>query len=251
MRFRIRFGLKTLLVTTTVFAVFFGVVERRARLQRTFKEAISSMNGNTTLAPIFPSQPAIITKLFGEDRTMSVVAVKVVGYRAPNLELDSDSRPYALVSRQSMLALIKHPAMESVEDLEIIGTSVAPDAVTPLCRLQQLDRLQLTSSMLRADDMDSLRAALPGCEVDGSSMAHTVHWLRQEFPESELPDLAVFSRARDGDAEAIEALSALASKRYLGRIIPRILDAANAPTRESATGPNHTVTHVLPPRASR
>lgn len=223
---RLRFGMRTLLVATTLCAIFFAVVERRAQQQRGLKQAVSMVSGNISLVPISQWQPHFFTRLFGEDRTMTVDAIRVTGYQAPNLQLSSDARPFALVSTDLMRQLIVHPGMKSVRELETVGTSVTPELVTALVRLENLERLQLTSSMLVQSDMSALRLALPNCEIDGSSMANTVHWLRVKYPEELIPDVAVFSRARDGDQQAISELMALLNQGYLTEVIPKVLVAA-------------------------
>lgn len=233
MRFRFRFGLRTLLLLMTFFAAFFGLVERRAHQQRNLKRTLSLLNAGMAFEPNYKRQPMFLTKLFGQDRTMTVIGIRFIGYQAPNLELDSESRPYALVSPKTVKRLIEYPAMLSVKDLEIIGTSTTADMVPRLSELQRLERLQLTSSMLVRTDLDSLRTALPKCAIDGSSLAHTTHWIRQKIPESRLPDLTVFSRGRDGDPEAIDELIELSSDPYLGKMIDKILVAANVVVNKS------------------
>ena len=223
---RLRFGMRTLLIVTTLCAVFFAVVERRAQQQRSLKQAVSLLSGNVSLVPIYSWQPQFVTGLFGKDRTMTVDAISVTGYQAPNLQLSSDARPFALVSTDLMRQLIVHPGMSSVRELETIGTSLTPELVPALIRLEKLERLQLTSSMLLESDMNTLRLSLPNCEIDGSSMANTVHWLRIKYPKELIPDVSVFSRARDGDQQAIDELMSLLNKGYLTDVIPKILIAA-------------------------
>ena len=226
MRLRLRFGMRTLLVVTTLCAVFFAVVERRAQQQRSLKQAVSLLSGDTALVPILYWQPQFLTRLIGEDRTMAVDAIRVTGYQAPNLQLTSDARPFALVSTDLMRQLIVHPGMSSVRKLETIGTSMTSELVPALEKLERLEKLQLTSSMLVESDMTALRSALPNCEIDGSTMANTVHWLRMKYPAELIPDVSVFSRARDGNQQAIGELTTLLNQGYLTEVIPDILIAA-------------------------
>jgi len=178
-----RYNLRSVLVATTLMAVYLGIWTSSARRQRASTNAIVALGGSVTydfqattgrfVVDAVPVGPAWLRSILGRDwfdsvhgvglydadgATDELIAVSLHGVPdTRSLQLDRSNAGF-----ETMAIVSK---MKSLRNLMLHDTSVDDRGLQSLCRLSNLENLDLRGTRATEKGIRMLRAALPNCTI--------------------------------------------------------------------------------------
>ena len=186
-RWRIQFGIQTLLVMTLAVALPFSwlaVEIKKAREQKEAANEIAKRGGSVLYEwevdaqyiPLHDAQapgPGLLRSLLGDDFCMRVV---VVWIRGDSVEKDPESLQHVkgLNSLHALhiwspevsdAGLLNLKGLNELQDLDLYSTHVSDDGLRQLMRLNQLRQLNLVNTKVSKDGVKKLQQALPNCHI--------------------------------------------------------------------------------------
>ena len=223
-RFRFRFGLRTLLLVTTLVAVWLGLEARRARQQQALVARLEELEGEYARAPR-DYVPQVMHRLLNDDQGCFVESVSVTAFIAPidvgvsywgGLTPRARALPFgargpdpeAIHAPEEMEELLRIPAMAEMRKLELCGTAMTDDLLDELAALDELKSVTFDLTAVTESAVATLRQLRPDCTVvylaksNGPRLVEGLH--HKAFFMTD--DLAVFPRALSGDRKSIDAL---------------------------------------------
>ena len=223
-RFRFRFGLRTLLLVTTLVAVWLGLEARRTRQQQALVARLEELEGEYARAPR-DYVPQVMHRLLNDDQGCFVESVSVSAFIAP-IDVDFSrfgrrqlrAKPWLLsvsnfdvdtiYAPEEMEELLRIPAMTEVRKLEVCGTAMTDDLIDELAALGNLKSVTFKQTVVTESAVARLRQLRPDCTIvysatsNGPELSEGLH--HRAFFMTD--DLAVFPRALRGNRESIDAL---------------------------------------------
>jgi len=236
-----RFGLRTLFFSVLVAAIAIGWSERRAQNQAALTALIKEWRGEYGLADR-PLIPRSWREPLGPTRASYISWVRVSGFLAPPLRDHAifgfpgargqatqtftagqheswrsyGRRPYGLVSPKRMERLLRSPAMQNVQRIQLSGSTISDRMIPALIRMQDLEIIDLQCTSLTQQGLDALQAAKPNCVVNcdspGSGLSVQRTWNSMQLMTKYVADLSIFARARDGEIDAVRELITVVAK---------------------------------------
>ncbi len=215
--FRFRFGLRTLLLVTTLVAVWLSLEARRARQQEDLVARIEELKGEYARAPR-DYVPQIMHRLLNEGQGCFVESVSVSAFIAPmdvgisysgSFQLRASSLKVETIhAPEEMEELLRIPAMAEVRKLVLSGTVITDDLLDELAALDDLESVTFQQTAVSEPAVARLRQLRPDCTIVYSA-TNNGHGLLEELHTEAFfltDDLAVFPRALHGDRKSIDAL---------------------------------------------
>jgi HEAT repeat protein len=210
--FRLRFGLRTLLLLVTAVAVWLSYETRRAQNQEALVARVEAMGGQCQRVPR-EWIPLLMQRLLDESQGSFVTMVSVEAMQAPTRE-SIFPRPLSRGLRDKLFEpadveeLLRMPGMGAVRKLQLQGTSVTDDVVDELAALGYLESITFDWTAVTEEAARKLEASRPDCTVVYSTKPNGPTVLIGYHTEALLltEDLTLFPRAQRGDPEAIEGL---------------------------------------------
>ncbi len=210
--FRLRFGLRTLLLLVTAVAVWLSFQSRRAQNQEALVARVEAMDGQCQRVP-HEWIPLFMQRLLDESQGSFVAMVLIEAMQAPTRE-SMFPRPLSRGLRDKLFEpadveeLLRMPGMGAVRKLQLQGTSVTDDVVDELAALGDLESVTFNWTAVTEEAAREFEAMRPDCTVVYSTKPNGPTVLIGYHTEALLltEDLTLFPRAQRGDPEAIKGL---------------------------------------------
>ena len=211
--FRLRFGLRTLLLLTTAVAVWLSFELRRAEHQEELVARVEAMGGSCQRLPR-EWIPQFMHGLLDENQGYYVDAITLQAIQAPSRGRFAmplgPSMFEELHAPDDIEEFLRLPGMDEVRNLNLSGTSFADEMLDELAALDDLKAVTFTVTAVTEEGIERFKASRPDCVVTyaaiGNGSSQLVFFHRQAL--SVTRDLALFAHAQRGEAEAIKGLLA-------------------------------------------
>ncbi len=159
-RRRLKVSLRLLLATTTLIAIFLALYVARLR-QR--KAAVDAIQGANAACSISVTGSKWMHRFLGDDEYF---------YQLPRISLGSLSPEYdwnTPLTDSSFQSLTPHlECLPELRKLTLVNTELSDDCVPLLCRLTNLERLDIGGTQISREGAQQLKICLPNCEIQGA-----------------------------------------------------------------------------------
>jgi HEAT repeat protein len=213
-RFRLQYGIRSLLLLATILALLLSAEAKRAYDQAQLVREVGDLAGTCRRKPRRWA-PDSLRRLFGDNHgsTVEQVHVGAMAARSP-VGFTSSGGPLKVIDSAKLRELLSLPAMTQVRFLNLHGTAVSDELIDDLAALPKLEGLWFEMTAVTEAGVERLKQALPECNVfynragNGPSMVTLFHRDQVRLTD----DLSIFRRAENGELAAVEALLRLAGE---------------------------------------
>ena len=228
-RFKLQFGIRTLLVVTAVVAVLLSFPARRARDQANLVREVEKLGGSCHRKPR-ESTPEWARRFLSEDQGSFVEKVQVGGLVARSrVSVNFDGLQLQVTNPAKLREVLSLPAMAEVRQLNLCGTAVCDESVDVLSTLSNLEFLILHMTAITEARAEMLRLALPKCQMfiydssNGPNAIRMYHGHQLVLTDA----LGAFRRAEAGELDAVETLLHLAGEHDRTEAAPAVEALSN------------------------